>query len=1035
MSQSMVKSIEVCELPVRAARFIASKQWLVTGSDDMQIRVYNYNTMERLRSFEAHTDYIRSLAVHPTLPYLLSSSDDMLIKLWDWERGWECISVFEGHTHYVMQVEFNPKDANTFASASLDRSVKVWGLNSQQPHFTLEGHERGVNCIGYFRGGDRPYLVSGADDHTVKIWDYQTKACVATLEGHTSNVSAVCFHPELPIIVSGSEDGTVRIWHAATYRLENTLNYGMERVWTIACLKGSNKVAIGYDDGTIMIKIGNEEPVVSMERGGKIVWANNHDIVLANVRTSAATQQDGDRIEVQAKELGACELYPQQLLHDPKGRLLCACGDGEYIIYTALALKNKSFGSALEFVWATDSGMYAIRESTSKVKVFKDFKENKSFRPSFAAEQIFGGQLLGVRSNDFIDFYEWNDCKIIRRIDVCPRRVFWSESGELVVLACESSFYILRLNRELVNKFIDGGVEVSEQGIDNSFELEQEIAEKVKNGYFVGDCFIYINAVGRLNYYIGGEIITLAHLQKANMQLLGYLPKENKVYVMDKAHNIYAYSLLLNVLIYQTAIVRRDFDGARKSLASVPADHHNKLARFLEAQELKDMAMELTTDMEHKFELAIAIKNIEVARSICVTEESKGEGSEGKWKQLGDLAMNEFFDLELTRECYWHAKDYSGLLLLYSSMGDATGMERLATLARENGRNNIAFLCYFLLHRVDDCVQLLCSTDRIPEAAFLTRTYLPSRISGILQQWKENVRQVSVTAADALADPSEYSERFPDLEWAVKVEDWRERDEGRNRLMDARLYGEGAAEGLQARNLIDMLKAGQLNGVPVSNGSSAPVSGAAATAPPSAQPTITATPTPAPAVVPTPATAPSVLVPTSVPSAAPLASPTRAPAPKPAAAAVSSAPPPATAAAVAPNVAAPVTARPAPAAVPATPDRTKITPPSSTPTSTRTSPLPSPIAARPIPAPITSTTTTTTPARPIATAAVTAASPAAERAVGGRVSLPVSSMSELDDEFGDLDDDDAVGVGGGAPNLDDINSSLANIDDEFKEYE
>ena len=30
-----------------------------------------------------------------------------------------------GHTHYVMSVTFNPKDANTFASASLDKSIKV----------------------------------------------------------------------------------------------------------------------------------------------------------------------------------------------------------------------------------------------------------------------------------------------------------------------------------------------------------------------------------------------------------------------------------------------------------------------------------------------------------------------------------------------------------------------------------------------------------------------------------------------------------------------------------------------------------------------------------------------------------------------------------------------------------------------------------------------------------------------------------------------------------------------------------------------
>ena len=52
--------------------------------------------------------------------------------------------------------------------------------------------------------------------------------------------------------------GTVRIWHANTYRLESTLNYGMERVWTIACRKGSNNVALGYDEGSIMIKVNNK---------------------------------------------------------------------------------------------------------------------------------------------------------------------------------------------------------------------------------------------------------------------------------------------------------------------------------------------------------------------------------------------------------------------------------------------------------------------------------------------------------------------------------------------------------------------------------------------------------------------------------------------------------------------------------------------------------------------------------------------------------------------------------------------------------
>ena len=59
VSQSLVKSFEVCELPVRTAKFVARKQWVITGADDMLIRVYNYNTMDKVKVFEAHTDYIR----------------------------------------------------------------------------------------------------------------------------------------------------------------------------------------------------------------------------------------------------------------------------------------------------------------------------------------------------------------------------------------------------------------------------------------------------------------------------------------------------------------------------------------------------------------------------------------------------------------------------------------------------------------------------------------------------------------------------------------------------------------------------------------------------------------------------------------------------------------------------------------------------------------------------------------------------------------------------------------------------------------
>ncbi|XP_059458938.1 coatomer subunit beta'-1-like [Corylus avellana] len=229
-SQTLEKSFKLTESPVRSAKFIARKQWIVAGGDDKFIRVYNYETQEKIKEFEAHEDYIRCVAVHPTLPYVLSASDDKLIKLWDWEKGWVCSQTFEGHSHYVMQVAFNPKDNLTFATSSLDGTIKAWNLHSPTPNCTLEGHLNGVNCVDYFTGGDEPKLVTGSDDFTAKVWDYHGKTCLQTLEGHKHNVTSICAHPELPIIITGSEDGTICIWDTTTYRLENTLNYDLGRV-------------------------------------------------------------------------------------------------------------------------------------------------------------------------------------------------------------------------------------------------------------------------------------------------------------------------------------------------------------------------------------------------------------------------------------------------------------------------------------------------------------------------------------------------------------------------------------------------------------------------------------------------------------------------------------------------------------------------------------------------------------------------------------------------------------------------------------
>jgi len=72
---------------------------------------------------------------------------------------------------------------------------------------------------------------------------------------------------------------------------------------------------------------------------------------------------------------------------------------------------------------------------------------------------------------------------------------------------------------------------------------------------------------------------------------------------------------------------------------------------------------------------------------------------------LSDLHVN--MQLDVAEECLGHAKDLSGLLLLYSAVGDAQGLEKLSVSARDNGKNNVAFVSLFLLGKIEECVELL----------------------------------------------------------------------------------------------------------------------------------------------------------------------------------------------------------------------------------------------------------------------------------------------------------------------------------------
>ena len=122
-------------------------------------------------------------------------------------------------------------------------------------------------------------------------------------------------------------------------------------------------------------------------------------------------------------------------------------------------------------------------------------------------------------------------------------------------------------------------------------------------------------------------------------------------------------------------------------------------------------------------------------------------------------------------ECWKKGNDLQSVLLMYQASGNLSGLADLAILATNQGENNIAFICNFLLSNHHDCIQLLIDTGRIPEAAFYARTYAPSQMNRVVAIWKQSLLNTgNVKASEKIADPQHYENLFPDFKLGLKVE-------------------------------------------------------------------------------------------------------------------------------------------------------------------------------------------------------------------------------------------------------------------------
>jgi WD40 repeat protein len=216
---------------VNSVAFTGDSTQLASASGDRTVKIWDASSGKCLQTLGGHSGRVNSVAFTGDSTRLASASDDWTVKIWNASSG-KCLQTLEGHSGPVNSVAFTG-DSTRLASASYDWTVKIWDASSGKCLQTLGGHSGQVNSVGN-RGpvysvaftGDSTRLASASYDRTVKIWDASSGKCLQTLEGHSGWVYSVAFTGDSSGLASASDDRTVKVWDASSGKCLQTLAIG-----------------------------------------------------------------------------------------------------------------------------------------------------------------------------------------------------------------------------------------------------------------------------------------------------------------------------------------------------------------------------------------------------------------------------------------------------------------------------------------------------------------------------------------------------------------------------------------------------------------------------------------------------------------------------------------------------------------------------------------------------------------------------------------------------------------------------------------
>jgi hypothetical protein len=140
--------------PVQSVCFSADGRWVLSGSTDHTMRLWEVASGRCLRTFEGHAGWVSSVCLSADRRWALSGSTDHTMRLWEVASG-RCLHIFEEHGDVVYAVDLSA-DGCWAVSGSWDYSLRLWQLD-----WDLEAHG-----VADWDEGARPQLEAFLTLHT-----------------------------------------------------------------------------------------------------------------------------------------------------------------------------------------------------------------------------------------------------------------------------------------------------------------------------------------------------------------------------------------------------------------------------------------------------------------------------------------------------------------------------------------------------------------------------------------------------------------------------------------------------------------------------------------------------------------------------------------------------------------------------------------------------------------------------------------------------------------------------------------------------